>query len=569
MIANLKTCTKSIYLLGFILFLSLSSIAQSVVVSTYLNHSDPRLEWTELLVVSDDVDMRGWTIRDNNATQTAWQTPVTFQNVPFWNHMRRGTIIMLWHRTTDLAAVNHPLDVDKSDGYIELDVKNTTYFSGGDFEAGLNTTLNIASGGDIVQLRNSLGTHVHGIGHLTTPGTSWTVMASPKLNHTQGTSNGDAIYVCPGNNYNDYGINAPQSGSTYTSRNNSTITFGVPNTCVLWPNTNRVYWRQLREPDISSQTVSPSSVVPGLPGSITFSWAAATDAYSTDATIGYIILRNTTNSFVSPPIDGLTYSIGNTIGGATVVGQLNSSTTTTFTDNTVMNGNNYYYRVYAFRYGADNLTGTAFPASDNARARAYNETNYVSIDWPFTSPLPVELLFFNAQPTDKVVRTSWATSSEINNDYFTVERSSDGENFSAIGYVSGHGNSNITQQYEFIDEHPEKGISYYRLRQTDFDGTNELSRIVAVEFSSEEKFSFNAYPNPFSGQLFLSTTSSHSGRMNVIITDNSGKKVKEEKHFLNSGFSVYEIQLDDIESGSYILSLETEGNFYHSKLVKQ
>ena len=557
--------------LNFFLILFLSAVAvsgQQVAVSCYLQQSDPRLEWTELIVLSDNVDMRGWTIRDNNSGQTAWQTPVTFLNIPYWNNMRRGTIIMLWHRTVDLSAVAHPVDVDKSDGYIELDAKNAAYFSGGDFEAGLNTTLNLAAAGDIVELRNSSGVHVSALAHLTTPGTSWTVMSSPKLNHNQGTSNGDAIYVCPGSVTADYGTNTPQSGNTYTTRNNSSLTFGIPNTCNLWPNNNRTLWRSLREPDMSAQTVTPSSVVAGNPGSITFSWVAATDPNPSDNTTGYIVLRNTSNSFAAPPSDGLIYTTGNTIGGATLVGEILNSATTTFTDNTVMNGSSYYYRVYAFRYGADNMTGTGFPLADNARARAYNETNYVQVNWPFTNPLPINLLFFNALPSNQKVKLTWETSSELNNNFFTVERSADAISFEQIGVAAGQGNSTVLHAYETEDEKPLTGISYYRLRQTDFDGSSTLSRTVAVQFKCKAQFNCSIFPNPFREKILMTVSSSASGSIRIYLTDAAGKIVREENRTLNAGSSAYELSTNDLERGIYFLTIQSEDNIFHQRVVR-
>lgn len=96
------------------------------------------------------------------------------------------------------------------------------------------------------------------------------------------------------------------------------------------------------------------------------------------------------------------------------------------------------------------------------------------------SPLPVELLFFNAELKEQKAELHWATASETNNHYFTVERSTDGRLFEDLVTVSGHGTSNEEHSYNFTDYNPILPLSYYRLRQTDYDGTIEYSGIVKL-----------------------------------------------------------------------------------------
>jgi hypothetical protein len=97
------------------------------------------------------------------------------------------------------------------------------------------------------------------------------------------------------------------------------------------------------------------------------------------------------------------------------------------------------------------------------------------------NPLPIDLLSFTAKYQDGIVLLNWATGSEINNDYFTLERSRDAVSAEIIGFVDGAGNSSQTLPYEFVDHDPLPGISYYRLKQTDYDGSFEYSLWVAVQ----------------------------------------------------------------------------------------
>jgi hypothetical protein len=95
--------------------------------------------------------------------------------------------------------------------------------------------------------------------------------------------------------------------------------------------------------------------------------------------------------------------------------------------------------------------------------------------------LPIELLSFTAAFQNNQILLQWSTGSEINNDYFSLERSINTFDSEVIGYVNGAGNSSQTLHYQFIDQNPLSGITYYRLKQTDFDGSYEYSEWVAVE----------------------------------------------------------------------------------------
>jgi len=118
-------------------------------------------------------------------------------------------------------------------------------------------------------------------------------------------------------------------------------------------------------------------------------------------------------------------------------------------------------------------------------------------------PLPIELLFFTAFVQINSVLLEWATASETNNDFFTIERSKNGLEWEIVSRVEGAGNSSVTIHYSSIDYQPYTGISYYRLKQTDFDGQYEYSRIIAVNLNKESNV--NIYPNPASDKFYIIT----------------------------------------------------------------
>lgn len=108
--------------------------------------------------------------------------------------------------------------------------------------------------------------------------------------------------------------------------------------------------------------------------------------------------------------------------------------------------------------------------------------------------LPVELISFNADAQKKDVLLTWATASEINNDYFSIERSADSKNWEKISSIDGAGNSNVNIRYEFTDTKPLDGISFYRLKQTDFNGAYTYSATEKV--LRGETNNAVVFPNP-------------------------------------------------------------------------
>ncbi len=98
------------------------------------------------------------------------------------------------------------------------------------------------------------------------------------------------------------------------------------------------------------------------------------------------------------------------------------------------------------------------------------------------NPLPVELLSFTGERKNKSVLLKWTTSSELNNDYFTLKRSTNQREFFSIAKIQGAGTSSVQHNYSFTDEHPANGVNYYELLQTDFDGSVRGNGVVAVRF---------------------------------------------------------------------------------------
>jgi endo-1,4-beta-D-glucanase Y len=178
------------------------------------------------------------------------------------------------------------------------------------------------------------------------------------------------------------------------------------------------------------------------------------------------------------------------------------------------------------------------------------------------SASPVELFSFYAEERNGDVALLWATASEKNNSYFEAERSLDGKNFSAIGKVKGNGNSGTILNYEFVDAYPVFGISYYRLKQVDYDGTTEHSKIISV--TRNDLTSLNVAPNPFSNETNIHVFSPTQEKLQLKIMDLSSKEVYSATHNSNESISVGA----NLPSGIYIIQVIVDDRIYHSKMVK-
>jgi hypothetical protein len=156
------------------------------------------------------------------------------------------------------------------------------------------------------------------------------------------------------------------------------------------------------------------------------------------------------------------------------------------------------------------------------------------------NPLPIELVNFNCSYINRNTNgLNWTTASESNNDYFAIERSSNGIEFNQIAKVDGAGNSLTTLNYSFKDENPLSGISYYRLKQVDFNGKFSYSEICSVTNNGDGNVSF--YPNPVRTSLTIDYEFSEKPKSNVIsVTDVTGKLVSVSSSFrFKSNFRLF------------------------------
>lgn len=191
-----------------------------------------------------------------------------------------------------------------------------------------------------------------------------------------------------------------------------------------------------------------------------------------------------------------------------------------------------------------------------------------------TTPLPVELLSFSAiLQNDGTVKAEWTTATESNNDFFTLERSTDGMSFSAISRVDGAGNSTQPHSYTTSDPAPAGGVNYYRLRQTDFNGQTETFNIVAVEVtkSGKETGRLHLYPNPCTSECFISLEGSAAAMPEgfaVELLDMTGRVIYSAVPAINeNGVAELHLNAGNYKPGVYMIRGVSHDTVYQEKLI--
>ncbi len=183
--------------------------------------------------------------------------------------------------------------------------------------------------------------------------------------------------------------------------------------------------------------------------------------------------------------------------------------------------------------------------------------------------LPIELASFQAQVLGRTTLLSWSTASEIDNDYFAVERSADASDFQSIGTVDGSGNSFAEVHYSFVDERPLPGRNYYRLRQVDFDGAFTYSRIVSVDQSGPVR-EITAWPNPTEpGESFTVTISGYDPMETTMLrlSDLTGRVVALHEVVTDaSGYASVEVQRP-LSGGLFLVTVISREGPRHVKLL--
>ncbi|MBP7262083.1 MAG: T9SS type A sorting domain-containing protein [Bacteroidia bacterium] len=203
--------------------------------------------------------------------------------------------------------------------------------------------------------------------------------------------------------------------------------------------------------------------------------------------------------------------------------------------------------------GNPTSTGT-FGGAISPKTTSVNTFGYFGIGRSDSAyVLPIVLTEFDAVNIGLANLLTWTTATELNNDYFSIERSSDARTFESIGIVSGAGNSSALLHYQFTDEAPLSGINYYRLKQVDFNGDISISMIRSVLNTST--IAINIYPNPATDFITIQFAGQEQTNVSIALLDQTGRQI--QLHYIGdiAKNQLVQLPVSDLPAGVYFIKL--------------
>jgi hypothetical protein len=179
------------------------------------------------------------------------------------------------------------------------------------------------------------------------------------------------------------------------------------------------------------------------------------------------------------------------------------------------------------------------------------------------------LTSFTANASNGNVELNWQTATEVNNQGFEIERRTETSEFRTIGFVEGNGTTTEPRSYSYLDKTVEQGVTYYRLKQIDFDGTYAYSDVVEVNATGPLSFDLSQnYPNPFNPSTIIKYSIPESGNVKLSVYNLVG----EEVAVLVNGFSqagTFDVTFNasNLPSGVYLYKLQSANSVQTRKMM--
>jgi hypothetical protein len=188
---------------------------------------------------------------------------------------------------------------------------------------------------------------------------------------------------------------------------------------------------------------------------------------------------------------------------------------------------------------------------------------------PLAGALPVVMSPLKSAYSDGVSHLTWSTEQESNSNYFEVEHSTNGTDFTAIGKVYANGMSSKTIAYKFDDVKAAAGANYYRLRMVDKDGYAEYSNTVLVNVNIKGFFVTGVYPSPFTDKVNISISSENASQAVVRFYDLAGRVLATQNAMINKGVTTITLNnLGNLSKGMYVAEVNCAGTKYSERVIK-
>lgn len=276
-----------------------------------------------------------------------------------------------------------------------------------------------------------------------------------------------------------------------------------------------------------------------------------------------LVLVRAGSAITGLPLDTFHYNASSNIASAPQIGSGNfvvyNGTGSSVTITNLTQSTNYYYAVIEYNgwYTTTNYQTTGYLTSND-------------------NTLPVEFISFTANKQNEQVLLNWITASEINNKSFGVERSYDAQTWNEIGIVKGAGTTLKNTYYQYLDNNPEYSNIYpttsifYRLKQMDFDGKENYSNIVAVDWTQPDLAAVDIAPNPFTEELYISINSNEPSTIAVELQNLMGEMYVNKSMQLDYGKNTIHINdFNTVPAGVYLLHIQQQQGSQYFKIIKQ
>lgn len=225
---------------------------------------------------------------------------------------------------------------------------------------------------------------------------------------------------------------------------------------------------------------------------------------------------------------------------------------------------------YVLKVNVDGVPGTTVTEGADDYALTFTQTPDTSYQnfgvWGIN--VPVTWLSFDANKMGDAALLNWATSQEINNDFFTVQHSVDGVNFTDIAVMQGAGNSASAKHYEYIHANPIMGVNYYRIKQTDFNGMWDYSVVRTVNFGGPVgEVTIN--PNPVVSNVTVQIPETVTGETTITVMDMTGKVILSRtlsEDEINNGTAT--LDLTSVKTGAYLITVSSATEVYTDRIIK-
>jgi hypothetical protein len=193
--------------------------------------------------------------------------------------------------------------------------------------------------------------------------------------------------------------------------------------------------------------------------------------------------------------------------------------------------------------------------------------NFTVNGWTAIGVLPIELLAFTGRNEETKNKIQWVTATEINSNFFVLEKSKNGLDFESLMTVNAANNSLSNKYYNAFDLNPFENITYYRLNLFDLDGTSEYSNVIAIDNSNLTNFITSARPNPTQGNIEFDVNTKGKEIISIELFNNNGLLTSTEKHNSIGGYETLHFDLSSYEAGLYLLKVTFE-NSGKSEIIK-